>query len=100
VKIAGVNVAAAAVIDLARHLRREGAGEIGDAIEDALIKGAKQARLELTEREVVLRALATCPDELAELRAALLDEHVDRQRQGAEVTSRPPAAGHAAPSAL
>ena len=91
-------MAAAAVIDLARHLRREGAGEIGDAIEDALIKGAKQARLELTEREVVLRALATCPDELAELRAALLDEH--RQRQGAEVTSRPPAAGHAAPSAL
>ena len=38
--------------------------------------------LEVDEREAILRVLEDGPEEFAELRAVLLQEHVWRQREG------------------
>jgi hypothetical protein len=38
--------------------------------------------LDIPDREAILRALEDCPEELLELRATLLQEHVWRRRAG------------------
>ncbi len=38
--------------------------------------------LDIPDREAILRVLEECPDELLELRATLLKEHVWRKREG------------------
>ena len=81
-KIAGLDVDSADVPELAQHLRREGCGETGDGLEGALMAGVKRVGLTIEERDDVLRALQNCPDELTELRARLLQEHIGRQRDG------------------
>ena len=46
---------------------------------------ARKARivaLDVRDREAILRVLAECPEELLELRATLLQEHVWRQHKG------------------
>ena len=37
---------------------------------------------DIPDREAILRVLDDCPEELAELRATLLQEHVWRKREG------------------
>jgi hypothetical protein len=38
--------------------------------------------LDIRDREAILRVLEECPEEMLELRATLLQEHVWRQREG------------------
>ena len=38
--------------------------------------------LDIPDREAILRVLEDCPEELVELRATLLQEHVWRKREG------------------
>ena len=48
----------------------------------ALGYGSRLLALEIHEREQILRALEECPEQLADLRATLLAEHIGRQAIG------------------
>jgi hypothetical protein len=45
-------------------------------------RGRRIVALDIPDREAILRMLEDCPEELLELRATLLHEHVWRQREG------------------
>jgi hypothetical protein len=60
-------------LDIARRLRAAGFDDEAERLEDALRNEITVLRLEITEREAILRALADCPDVvLAERRARIL----------------------------
>ena len=56
--------------------------ELAERLERALDDEVKVLALTIDDRAVILRALDDPPEELAELRAVLLNEHVWRQREG------------------
>ena len=80
--LAGIPVADRAVLHLAASLRE--AEFVGTAVrlERAYDREARIVALDIPDREAILRVLEDCPEELAELRATLLQEHVWRQREG------------------
>jgi hypothetical protein len=52
---------------------------LGDRLEDAWRREVKVLALAVADREAILRVLEDGPEEFAELRAVLLQEHVWRQ---------------------
>jgi hypothetical protein len=51
-------------------------------LERAHDREARIVALDIPDREAILRVLEDGPEELLELRATLLQEHVRRQREG------------------
>ena len=63
-------------------VRAAGADELADRLEVALENDVKLLALTIDERAIILGSLEDARDELAELRAVLLNEHEWRQREG------------------
>lgn len=72
---------AAATADLANIVRSFGADDLADRLERALDDEVKLLALTIDERAIILSALEDPPDDLAELRAVLMNEHPWRQRE-------------------
>ena len=53
-----------------------------ERLERAYDREARIVSLDIPDREAILRVLEDCPEELTELRATLIQEHVWRQREG------------------
>ena len=53
-----------------------------ERLERAYDREARIVALEIPDREAILRVLEDCPEEMLELRATLLQEHVWRKREG------------------
>jgi hypothetical protein len=81
-----------------RHVHREGGGvpctpfpsraracarygESGPAFRPGYDREARIVALDIPDREAILHVLEECPEEMLELRATLLQEHVWRQRE-------------------
>ena len=80
--LAGIPVADRAVLLLAASLREAELTFAAERLERAYDREARIIALDIPDREAILRALEDCPEELAELRAMLLQEHVWRKREG------------------
>ena len=74
--LAGVPVSDARVLELARRLSASELDELADRLEDAWRREVRMFALDVDEREAILQVLEDGPDEFAELRAVLLQEHV------------------------
>ena len=55
---------------------------VPERLERAYDREARIVALDIIDREAILRVLEECPEELLELRAALLQERVWLQREG------------------
>ena len=73
--LAGVQVRDGTVLELARRLRDGQFVDTADKLEQAWSQEAKQVALETDDRQALLSVLVDGPDELAELRSVLLQEH-------------------------
>jgi len=80
--LAGCPVPNSAVVELARILRHNGAGNLADRLDRAVADQVKLLALTFPERAVLLAALEDPPDTLTELRAVLLSDHRWRLAQG------------------
>ena len=80
--LAGVPVHADAVEDLADTVRTIGADELADRLERGRDEDVKLLALTIDERAIIIASLEDPPQELAELRAVLLNEHEWRQSEG------------------
>ena len=80
--LAGVPVADANVLELARLVRDAGFDETAGRLEDAWKLEVKVLALTIPEREAILRALDDPPAGLAELRGVLVREHEWRLGHG------------------
>jgi hypothetical protein len=69
-------------LQLAASLREAELVDTAELLERAYDREARIVALEISDREAILRVLADCPEELLELRATLLQEHVWRKREG------------------
>ena len=82
-RLAGIDIADEAVLDLARFLRRGGFTDTAESLESAVASNLPDVALTILEREAIVWVLDDSPaGELAELRGLLLGEHVWRQREG------------------
>ena len=80
-RLAGIDIADEAVLDLARSLRRGGFTDTAKSLEGAVASNLPDVALTILEREAIVWVLDDPPaSELAELRGLLLGEHVWRQR--------------------
>ena len=70
---------AAAALRTASSARTNATAE---RLERAYDREARIVALDVPDREAILRVLEECPEDLLELRATLLQEHVWRTRQG------------------
>jgi hypothetical protein len=83
VLVAGYDVPASDVLDLAVTLRRADYAHTADTLEGAVVAGLPDVALTVPDRLAILRALDQPPaGPLAELRGLLLAEHVGRVRDG------------------
>ncbi len=83
VMLAGIPVADADVLQLARLLGETGFADTAQALEDGYGAETKVLALTISDRQAILRALDDPPtDGLAELRGGLLLEHEWRVREG------------------
>ena len=80
--LACIPVADKAVLQLAASLREAELVDTAERLERAYDREARIVALDITDREAILRVLEECPEELLELRATLLQEHVWRKREG------------------
>ncbi len=80
--LAGIPVADKAVLHLAASLREADLIFTAERLERAYDREARIVALDIPDREAILRVLEDCPEELGELRATLLQEHVWRKREG------------------
>ena len=80
--LAGIPVADNAVLHLAASLRDGELTFTAERLERAYDREARIVALDIPDREAILRVLEDCPEELPELRATLLQEHVWRRREG------------------
>jgi hypothetical protein len=71
-----------AVLRLAASLREAELLDTAELLEGAYDRKARIVALDVADREAILRVLEECPEEMLELRATLLQEHVWRQREG------------------
>jgi hypothetical protein len=69
-------------LHLAATLREGELVDTAERLEQPCDREARIVALDVPEREAILRVLEDCPEELLELRATLLQEHVWRQREG------------------
>ena len=77
----GSTIANRAVLQLAASLRQAELVDTAERLERASDREARIVALDVPDREAILRVLDECPEELLELRATLLQEHVWRQRE-------------------
>ena len=61
---------------LAASLREAELVETAEILEGAYDREARIVALDIPDREAILRVLEECPEEMLELRATLLQEHV------------------------
>jgi hypothetical protein len=80
--LAGIPVADRAVLHLAASLREADLIASAELLEGACDREARIMALDIPDCEAILRVLEECPEELLELRATLLQEHVWRKREG------------------
>ena len=80
--LAGIPVADKAVLRLAAKLREAELVDTAERLEQAYDREARIVALDVSDREAILSVLEECPEELLELRATLLQEHVWRKREG------------------
>ena len=80
--IAGLEVASAAVAQLALLLHQAGHLSLAEHVGRAVDTNRRSFRFGYHELPTVLSVLQAPPDSLAELRAALLQVHDTRQREG------------------
>ena len=73
--LAGVQVRDGIVLELARRLRDGQFVDTADKLEHAWSQEAEQVALETDDRQALLSVLADGPEELADLRSVLLQEH-------------------------
>ena len=73
--LAGVDVREGVLLELARRVRQAGFGDTADKLETGWREEDKMLALETCDRDALLHVLADGPDELAELRSVLLQEH-------------------------
>ena len=78
ITMAGIPVPRQQVQWLAENADEPASGRL----QRALTYGTRLLALEIDEREAILRALEECPDELTQLRAVLIQEHVGRKQHG------------------
>ena len=81
-RLAGIPVADRAILHLAANLREAELVATAELLEQAYDRETRIVALDIPDREAILRVLADCPEELLELRATLLQEHVWRKREG------------------
>ena len=74
VMLAGIPVPTTATAELAGIVRMAGADELADRLERAISDEVKLLALTIGERAVILNTLDDPPNELAELRAVLMNE--------------------------
>ena len=74
--LAGIPIADKAVLHLAASLREAELVETAEILEGAYDREARIVALDIPDREAILRVLEECPEEMLELRATLLQEHV------------------------
>ncbi len=67
---------------VAASLRKATLLDTADRFERARDRETRFVALDVRDRDAILRVLAECPEELLELRATLLQEHVGRQHKG------------------
>jgi hypothetical protein len=77
--LAGIPVRSELILELAGTVDDD---DLGQKLRTALANEITLLGLDVPERQTILRALEDCPEELGELRATLLQEHVWRQREG------------------
>ena len=81
-KLAGIEVARLAVLELADLLLHAGHNDTAALVLLADAAGDEHVDLTITDRETLLAVLTDPPEGLLELRAVLLAEHVGRKRDG------------------
>ena len=81
-RLAGLDITDDCALELATRLRRADFAHQADTLEGALVTGQAEVALTIPDRIAVLTVLDDPPKGLAQLRAALLEEHVWRQREG------------------
>ena len=82
-RLAGIDIADEAALDLARLLRRGGFTDTAESLEGAVAANVPDVALTILEREAIVWVLDDRPaGALAELRRVLLQEHAWRQREG------------------
>jgi hypothetical protein len=81
-RLAGLDVTDDCALELVNRLRRADFAYQADTIEGALVAEQRDVALTIPDRVAILTVLDDAPEGLAELRAVLLAEHVDRQRTG------------------
>ena len=82
VYLAGIPVLDRLVLELARRLRDAELVDTAERLEGAYDREARIVALEISDREAILRVLEDGPEEFAELRGVLVNEHVWRKREG------------------
>jgi DNA-binding transcriptional ArsR family regulator len=70
-----------AVLHLAASLRQAGLVDTAELLEGAYDREARIVALDIPDREAILRVLEECHEELLELRATLLQEHLAAARR-------------------
>ena len=82
-RLAGIDIADEAALDLAHLLRRGGFTDTAESLEGAVAANVPDVALTILEREAIVWVLDDRPaGALAELRRVLLQEHAWRQREG------------------
>jgi hypothetical protein len=77
-----IPVADKAVLRRAASLREAELVDTAELLEGAYDREARIVALDSRDREAILRVLEDRPEEMLELRATLLQEHVWRKREG------------------
>ena len=80
-RLAGVEISDSAAAELASLLRSNGDEALADHIGHAIDHLHDHVALTASDREAVRRALTSCPEGLANLRANLLADHLGPQPQ-------------------
>ena len=80
--LAGLPVDDKLVLRLAAKLRDAGLAGTAERLENAYDRETRVLALNIRERDEILQALVDCPDELAELRAVLVQQQMWRRLEG------------------
>lgn len=82
-RLAGIDIAAEVVLELAVRLRRNGFIDTAESLEGAMAANLPDVALTILEREAIIWVLDdTAAGELAALRGLLVEEDVWRRREG------------------
>jgi hypothetical protein len=82
-RLAGIDIAAEVVLELAVRLRRNGFIDTAASLEGAMAANLPDVGLTILEREAIIWVLDDSPaGELAALRGLLVEEDVWRRREG------------------